>query len=95
MMIKKQIIEMEYSELEELVKKVYGIEWSLVADQELGNDSSYSVEISKEEIDGYEIGRLEAWKKGKFVGWLAPWIMTDLCNNGHLEPGDYLIQISW
>jgi len=91
----KTVIEMDYNEFEELVKKVYGRKWSFVADQELRNDTSWTCRVEKEELDEFELSDIEKFKQGELHTYLANTLLTDLVNNGHLQPGDYLIEVCW
>ncbi len=92
----RTVISGDYNDLEEIVMKHYGREWSLVADQEMGNDSTFEAKITKDEaLDEYELEDIAEFKATGESQYLAPVIMQDLCNAGLLEPGEYTIRISW
>ena len=77
------------------MEKVYGRKWSVVADQELRNDSSWTAGIGKAELDKYDKGKLEEFKQGRNPRRISHILLTDMCNNGHLESGKYLIEVCW
>jgi hypothetical protein len=97
-MQKKTVIEMEYGELEKLIEKTYGFEeYSIPAEEEMGNYCSYTTELTKDEVlDGYDKEDLEKMKTSKKpMQWRTHLLMQDMCNNGILEPGDYVVKIFW
>ena len=97
-MIKKQVIEMEYGELEKLIEKTYGFEeYCFPAEQEIDNDSSWTTKlVANEELDEWDKKDLEEMKATKKPKQRRTHLlMQDMCNNGILEPGDYVIQICW
>ena len=96
-MIKKTFIEMDYGELEDLIKKTYGHTYEFVAEEELMNDvdKTYSL-TAKTPLDEWEAKDMEEFKlTGKTKGWRTNTIMQDMINNDVLEPGEYLIHVSW
>lgn len=74
--------------------------WVLAKDcldcKECSNDTVYEFYIEKGDHAEDKQNQLDAWKKGKTVyGFLARTLMNDLCNMGYLEPGQYVIRVSW
>ena len=92
-------IEMDYSELEALVQKTYGLKkrWSFVADEECGNDSSHTYSVmEKEELDEFDKEDLaEFIAKDGFKPYMTSRLMQDMVNRDILEPGNYLIEVCW
>lgn len=97
-MIKKQVIEMEYGELEELIEKTYGFEeYSIPAEEEKGNDCSLTFNLVKgEEPNEWHKKDLAKMKETKKpMQYRTHILMQDMCNNSILEPGDYIVNIFW
>lgn len=63
---------------------------------EAGNDTDYSYGIISEPIDEYNMKYVEELLKHKGVEhWKLSTVLTDLCNKGLLEPGEYVVKVSW
>ena len=93
---KRTVISGDYYELEELVMKHYGQEWSLCADQEMGNDSTFETTLTTDAaLDEWQVSDVAKFKATGKGMYLADALMQDLCNAGLLEPGEYTIRISW
>lgn len=97
--IEKIVREVDYNDLDDFINIVYHKSprtFEVVADQEWGNDEDHEIQIKKEEIK-------HDWDKDKLVQWnitgrgnyLLRLLLTDLCNRDLLEPGTYLIKVSW
>lgn len=86
----------DYSDLDRFVTTVYGLahRWSVVADQEWHNDSSYTVSARAETLDAHDLNDLAEFKQGKGIYHLGI-ILTDLCTRGLIEPGKYIIDVRW
>jgi len=92
---KKTIFQMDDHIFDQIVNEFYGMtDFSLVADQELGNDSSYVYNTSNNSAS-YDKETLKNFKNNEFVSFVAPVLFNDLCSNGVLEEGEYVINISW
>ena len=90
------VIEVNYGALEREVKKAYSHEWSFVADQECHNDTYHLFNG----IDGADIDRNDLYNLNKFImigqgQYLARILLNDLVRTGRIEPGDYLVHVSW
>jgi len=100
-MIKKQVIEMDYNELEDLIRRTYGHNLEVPCDLEAGNDSAHTFNFKVEPwivgnvLHDYGIKKLEKFKATGEGEYLTCILMQDMVNNGVLEPGDYLINICW
>lgn len=99
----KQVIEIDYYELEGIVNKhynlaldKYGRGYSFVATEECGNDSSHSFNVEgAEPLDKYDLGKIEELRAGQHPTYCNQAIIQDLVNNGALAPGEYLVQVCW
>ena len=86
----------EYHKLEELIKKVYGKEFSVISDMEAQNDSVHQMSVDGVALtDKYDLTRFNEWVNYNKEGFITNLIMQDLCSKGHLPPGKYLLKISW
>lgn len=83
-------IEMDYHEFDELVKEKYGIETEFVANQEANNDSEYSFNVDGK-LSDYQ---REDWEEKNFQ-YGNGLLLNKLCEDGHIEPGKYLITVCW
>ena len=87
--------EVKYHDLDDFIQEVYGHEFSCVADQEWNNDTKKTVWAEKENLALYDQVKLDEFvKEGKYNFSLHV-ILSDLCNRGLMEPGKYLVSISW
>ena len=93
--------EMTYSEVEDLAKKHFGINYEFLADEECINDSNktYLVEESKP-CDKWDADNWKEWAeflegKGNKRMWRAHMFMERLVHLGHVPPGNILVEVSW
>jgi hypothetical protein len=96
-MKKVSVIEMDYSEFEEIVKRVYGVkDYSFVATEECGNDSSHTFEVTeKEELDEWETADIAEFTEKGHKSYVNYTLFKDLIRRGELEPGQYLVNVCW
>jgi hypothetical protein len=79
---------------------VYGLPpgtYNVVADQEWNNDSSYTGYAEKAPLDNYDQKKLDEFKAshGKKGSYMLNILLSDCTNQGLIEPGKYLIKVSW
>lgn len=92
----------DYHELERYVNEFYGIEkdslkrgWSFVADMECGNDTSITFGVDGK-IDKWEEQELQKFKTDhRKTGWVTGALLNDLCREGLIVQGEYLIDVCW
>lgn len=89
--------QVDYYELDKFIQTAYGIkEFSCVDDQEWNNNSKYTVWAEKEPLHDFDQKKLEEFLSGKSrPDYMLRTLLNDLCNKGLLEPGKYLIAVSW
>jgi len=92
---KKTVIKVDYGDLESHIKEIYGHELSIVADQETDNDESIDIVVKEEEIIGCDFDEVKAFVETGEYRYLLHTLMTHMCNEGHLEEGNYIISICW
>ena len=77
------------------IKEQYGQNFNFVCDEECSNDSQHEYEVEKEELDEYNIEKLNKFKEtGKHL-YLIRIILTDMCNNELIKEGTYLVDVCW
>ena len=86
----------DYAEWERVVAEIYSAKgWSFVADHEGNNDSNYSFDVNGK-MDDWDEGHLKEFKKDcNKGGWVTQVLLDDLCRNGIINPGVYLIEVCW
>jgi len=85
-----------YYDLEAFINAYYGIgHYSFCADQNPHSDSMHMFHVKKQDIDSYDLGKLETFKNKGETSYITSTILADLCNNDALMPGKYLIDVSW
>ena len=92
---KKNIIYVYYSDLQEYIYHIYNKEFDIPCDQESSNDSSINVHVRKKPISPYEYKSIEIFIDTGKHSFLLHSIMNYMCNEGHLQEGDYNIEICW
>jgi hypothetical protein len=94
----KVIHEVEYNELERLVRETYKHDFSFVADQELSNDSSKTfngIDGVRDDSSDWDVNRWKKWVEDGCYSCMSRDILNDLAGRGLIPPGDYVIQVSW
>ena len=92
---KRSVITVEHNDMDKFISEVYDRTFEFVADEEANNYSSYEFTVERKTLDDYDTKKLDGFKatgKGQFLSLL---LLTDLCNKGLIESGDYIIQVSW
>lgn len=92
---KETFFTVNYSDFEELVKKLYGIEYRFAAFEECSNDTVHAFYRVNGNLSYYELEDLEDFKSGEKQSFMASILLADLCKQGYIEPGNYLIDVCW
>lgn len=90
----KTIFKVDYGDFEDFVKEIYGGDFDFVADQEADNYSSYEFSAPNMHVD-FEGKHEEKIRKGDFNGVPIHALFNVLLKDGHIEAGDYLIDVLW
>ena len=96
--LKSQTVQIvDYNDLCNFIEEAYGIDkFEYVALEELNNYSYKNYSIRKGEFDDYDLRKLEKFKQNPTsVNYITGILLTDLCNKGWLEEGDYMVHVSW
>ncbi len=87
------VYEVQWYWVEELVQKEYGVDLQFQAAMECGNDTTHRMNVSGVVDDPDE---LQDFLNGGYSDFsTTELVMNDLCKNGKLEPGIYLVEISY
>lgn len=86
----------DYYDVEVLIHKIYGSHFEIVAQEEASNDSNltFTVEAKEPEYD-WDRDELEKFTSNRTSDCSTSLILNDMCRKGIIEPGNYLINISW
>lgn len=90
-MVKVTYIEMDYDEVDRIISDAYGINYEFVASEEAHNDSSHALLVEAEPLDEYDQSKLDR----KDFHFMARSLLCDLCYQGKIEAGNYLINVCW
>ncbi len=88
-------MEVDYNELDKAISKFYGQSFECVPTEEWNNDSSYDFDIKKAKLSDYDKKKIEEYKSGECPSYIVRTLLVDMCNQGEIEPGHYLIQVCW
>jgi hypothetical protein len=93
--VKQVVYTADYGEVEKWIEEVYGHEFEIVAQDELSNDSTLSVEVQGSGLDRWSQAHMEAFATTG-VAEMRTWaVLEDMCTKGLLEPGTYVIDVGW
>jgi hypothetical protein len=90
----KTIFKVEYSDFDNFVAEIYGGDFEFIAEQEANNYSSYEFSAPNMNIDFH--GKQEAKiRSGEFSNVSVESLFNVLLKDGHIEKGDYVINVFW
>lgn len=86
-----------YQDLEDFITEAYDLKspYEFACIEELSNDSIKKYIVYKQELDSYDLNAIEKLKSGEPQAYITDVLLTDLCNRGWLDSGEYLIEVSW
>ena len=88
--------EVDYYDLERLIQEVYKQpDYNVVAEEEWSNDTSHTLTIERAALTEFETRDIEEFVASGDGQYKLGSILADLCLHGHIEPGDYLINVCW
>lgn len=90
-MVKVTYIEMDYDEVDRIISDAYGINYEFVAFEEAHNDSSHTFLVEAEALNEYDQSNLDR----KDFRFMTQSLLCDLCHQGKIEAGNYLINVCW
>jgi len=90
------LVECDYDEIEKIICNHYGInEFNCAYTEEWSNDSTHKFNIKKEPLSQWDAKKIELIRAGQEPSFCLHAVLTDLCNSDIIEPGQYLINVSW
>lgn len=82
--------------LARFIGDIYGVATpNIVSMQEWNNDQMHEILVQSGELDSWDKELVEKFKRGESPRFALWAIMNDLCNMGHIKPGNYIIGVSW
>ena len=87
--------QLEWTELERFIKSVYGQTYDFVSDMEANNDSEHTFSVKQRAFSEWDAKDLEQFKTTGKIGYRAHLLLDDLCNQGLIPEGEYLITVCW
>lgn len=87
--------EVDFNELNRAVSAHFGQCYEVVSDEELSNDSSKEVTVERKPLNEWEAQRVEKFRTTGKGQYLLHRLLQQMCNEGKIEPGKYLVKISW
>ena len=95
--VESTIINVDYNDLEDFIREVYGVNYSIPCGEEISNDSKKSYNVSAANVDKFKIREFKKLKSSDEVdeGFYLIYILNDCCANGLIKPGTYLVNVCW
>lgn len=94
-MTKKEAYFTDYNEVEKLIKDKLNIEYEILPGEECNNYSCKEYSFTKAALTERETRDMYSMSAGKSMQFRLGLLMQVLVNEGHLEPGTYIIDCSW
>lgn len=91
---KETVFTVDYGEVERFIKEETGHEYDIPCCEELSNDTTLKLNIDANARE-FDKRYYERHKAGKSQILALRNILVCLCAEGKLEPGKYVISISW
>lgn len=84
--------EVRWKDLNNFVKETYKVDYCFIEREECGNDSIHEFH----DVDGIDFSREFISAKDMFNGLYTNFdVLNLLCRDGHIEKGNYLIDVCW
>lgn len=91
----KAVFSVEYHELNDYIAKCLGLD-HFEGQDESPNDTSHEYSVSKEDLGVYEKQKLlKILTKKECSHWELNVVLDHMCSLGYLEPGNYVMRVSW
>ena len=88
------------NDFDQFIKSVYGQPYEVVPDEEWNNYSSHRFNVEKKPytnnaLDVYDLKKLDTFIQTGKSSYTAHILFRDLANRDLIEPGIYVINVSW
>jgi len=90
----KTIITVKYSDMEKFIKAETGLEYEIPYKEEYCNDTAHTFKVNAK-LDEYMRNDWVEFKAGANKERILRTILCGLCLEGKIQPGDYLVKVSW
>lgn len=88
----KLVYEIDYSDLDDILKEEYNLNGDFSCAIGQSNDSTLEIEVDEDFDDDLQ----EILNPSNYDGWITTSaLLHHLCSLNKIEPGTYLIQICW
>jgi hypothetical protein len=95
-MTTKQTFYVNSYDLDDFVSMIYGIQYEMVPDCEMSNDSAKTLNVSATPPNSWSQEVFDkAQRQGYFPTHSIHAIMADCCARGFIPAGEYVIKVSW
>ena len=81
----------DYNDLDKFLSKVFDVDYEVVAYEELGNDVAKTFNVESKPLDDYYKKKLEQ----KSLHYMTALLLDEACHRGLIEPGKYVVKVSW
>jgi hypothetical protein len=90
------VIKVDYDDLNNFIQEVTGQkDYNCVESEEWSNDSQHRYQII-DSMDPYHLEKWKNFKAGKGPhAYMLYTILDGLCKDKHIQPGIYIITVSW
>jgi len=97
-----------YKDLENLITSVYGVyqteplhpygyfNFNLPYLMQWNNDEMHEVQARREKLDKWQQEDIDDFMKDPYgTEYTLDTLLVDMCNNGYIEEGVYIVEVSW
>lgn len=87
----------DYNDLDEFLSAVFNVQYEIVAFEELGNDTAKTFNVEAKPLDEYYRKNLDQHGL-HYMGslhYMTGLLLDEACHRGLIEPGKYVVKISW
>ncbi len=90
----KTVISVEYRDLEQFIEAETGHEYDITENEEIGNDTARTYNVD-DNLSTWELKDWAEFKVGSNKQYILRTILCGLCSEGKIQPGKYLVRVSW
>lgn len=90
-MTKKEYFVYDCDAIDDLISSYFGIDFEIVAEEELNNYSAKSFTIEPKDLNQYDSNRL---RLGNYGGMTLAFL-NKMCFDGKIASGNYLVEVFW
>ncbi len=84
----------DYWDLEQFIKDLYGVTYEIAAAEESGNDTTLEFSVDGK-IEDYELDDMRKLMVGKWVPYRTGLWLNIMCSNEEIPAGKYYVRVSW